>query len=339
LKTLIEVAKFLRMKSGDNLDKPSVLVLAPTATAAHIIDGQTIEAGLELMPGQNTENIQQYSSLATLSYKYDQVKCLFIDEISMVGAKKFHNIHTKCQRLFEKDKPFGGLPVICCGDFLQLPPVLDSAIYERYVQKGKASFTTPHNWKIYFKQYELTEKMRSLEDPDFSTMCDKIGTNTMSDLDIDHLKERLIPCPNEYNNDAYKTGDLAIIVYSNEKREKINYEKLKLIQGPSEVFTATHPEKDVGKIPSKKLRGNYTKTGNLPYQLEVKVDCPVMLTVNVNKPDGLTNGARGYVVEWGSYSSIYSPKQEKVEIIWVKFADNVGANVAARGRKNMVTKA
>ena len=153
----------------------------------------------------------------------------------MVGAKKFHNIHTKCQRLFEKVKTFGGLPVICCGDFLQLPPVRDSAIYERYVQKGKASFTT-HNWKIYFKQYELTEKMRSLEDPDFSTMCDKIGTNTMSDLDIDHLKERLIPCPNEYNNEANNTGDLAIIVYSNEKREKINYEKLKLIKGPSEVF-------------------------------------------------------------------------------------------------------
>ena len=39
LKIMIEIVKFLRLKSGNELSKPSAIVMAPTANAAYIING------------------------------------------------------------------------------------------------------------------------------------------------------------------------------------------------------------------------------------------------------------------------------------------------------------
>jgi exonuclease III len=54
----------------------------------------------------------------------------------------------------------------------------------------------------------------------------------------------------------------------------------------------------------------------------VKIDSPVMLTTNLNKSDGLTNGARGYVVD----------VDETRAIVWVKFHGDVGKKTAALSR-------
>ena len=42
-KVLMEAFKAINIKSGKELNKPSILAMAPTANAAYIIGGQTIE--------------------------------------------------------------------------------------------------------------------------------------------------------------------------------------------------------------------------------------------------------------------------------------------------------
>ena len=42
LKVMIEIIKYLNFKSGDDLNKPAAIVMAPTANAAYIINGRTI---------------------------------------------------------------------------------------------------------------------------------------------------------------------------------------------------------------------------------------------------------------------------------------------------------
>ena len=67
----------------------------------------------------------------------------------------------------------------------------------------------------------------------------------------------------------------------------------------------------------------YTSAGGLPYRLALKIDCPVMLTVNMDKPGGLTNGARGFVTDI----------DERNHIVWVKFPGKIGAKLAAIHRR------
>ena len=102
---LMEAFKLLNVKSGKELGKPRILALAPTANAAFIIGGQTIEAALGL-----TGSNYKYQKLSAdresdLKFKYNEVSTLFIDEISMVGSGKLAKINFRLQDLADgKDK-------------------------------------------------------------------------------------------------------------------------------------------------------------------------------------------------------------------------------------------
>ena len=50
LKIMIEVIKHLKLTTGDDLRKPPAIVMAPTANAAYIINGKTIESALGMLP-------------------------------------------------------------------------------------------------------------------------------------------------------------------------------------------------------------------------------------------------------------------------------------------------
>jgi hypothetical protein len=65
-----------------------------------------------------------------------QFRWLVIDEISMVSAKLFAEIDVKLRSTVRQvgtqklggdmvDRPFGGLNVLCCGDFWQLDPPME----------------------------------------------------------------------------------------------------------------------------------------------------------------------------------------------------------------------
>ena len=51
------------------------------------------------------------------------MQVLVIDEISMVSAEMFEFLETTVRHIRGDDAPFGGLQLVLCGDFFQLPPV------------------------------------------------------------------------------------------------------------------------------------------------------------------------------------------------------------------------
>jgi hypothetical protein len=48
---------------------------------------------------------------------------LIIDEISMVSAEFFHMLEAMVKQVRGLDLPWGGLQLVACGDFFQLPPI------------------------------------------------------------------------------------------------------------------------------------------------------------------------------------------------------------------------
>ena len=52
VKVMIEAMKHLKLTSGMDLRKPPILVMAPTANTANIINGKTIESSLGMLPNK-----------------------------------------------------------------------------------------------------------------------------------------------------------------------------------------------------------------------------------------------------------------------------------------------
>ena len=100
---------------------------APTGVAACNINGMTIHSWAGIGLGNETvhnyhKKINGYSGKATKE-RWLTTEILVIDEISMLNADLFEKINELGKLVRSDTRPFGGIQVIMCGDFFQLPPV------------------------------------------------------------------------------------------------------------------------------------------------------------------------------------------------------------------------
>ena len=119
---LIEAVKLIKIKAGDELKKPPVLVLAPTANAAYLIGGKTIDSALGFYQMENNKYSQaQPGKMSLMRFHYDELKAIFCDEISMVGSMKLAKINYRLQDLREGGDKYdfmGGISFIASGNLL-----------------------------------------------------------------------------------------------------------------------------------------------------------------------------------------------------------------------------
>ena len=222
---MIEAIKHIRIKPGDELSKPPVIVMAPTANAAHIVGGKTIDPVLRFNPSDKDHyNQTDASRLAMMKFEFEDVKVIFCDEISMVGSMKLSKINFRLQDVaesYKKQEFMGGVSFIASGDLWQLPPIMDNMITEKNHLDGRPDFA-PSHWRENFCIYYLTEKMRSQKDPYFSNLCDRVARGELTIEDETFLKSRIQLSDSENSNEKFKNGDLSIIVTTNKKKDLIN---------------------------------------------------------------------------------------------------------------------
>lgn len=70
----------------------------------------------------NLDEIKPHNGLKTILRRLDFI---VIDEISMVRADLMDAIDRTLKVNRNSDKPFGGVPMLLVGDFLQLPPIVE----------------------------------------------------------------------------------------------------------------------------------------------------------------------------------------------------------------------
>ena len=118
---LIEAIKHIKIKAGDQLKKPPVIVMAPTANAAYIIGGRTIDSVLGFNPmDPNHYTHTEAGRLAMMKFQYEDVKVVFCDEISMVGSMKLAKINFRFQDIADGSKKqefMGGISFVASGTF------------------------------------------------------------------------------------------------------------------------------------------------------------------------------------------------------------------------------
>ena len=324
---MIEFMNRLPKSSGQDLDKPTYLVLAPTGVAAYLIGGVTIESGLGMPINNRKVHLQGTASVSShLLFLYSDLLVIFIDEISMVGCDKFASINFTLQKIFGNSEFMGGISIVTTGDFGQLPPVGQSMIWNTSYMDGRIDLS-PRHWDENFTICHLKEKMRS-QDPEFSRICDKVRLGICDAEVKKYMEMHVKTCPNEDNLESYAKGKLSIIVPGNTPRNEINSMKLAELLKPyrEKYFESVSTDKvttpSLKNPPPLDPKLPLTQTGQLEQSLLFCKGAPVMVTSNHDvkkyKNNGIVNGARGFI------DSIQPSKDNpKVpEVVWVRFNDD-----------------
>lgn len=106
---------------------------ASTGAAACHIGGTTLHAFAGIGIGSGTlEHCIEMASQEHRAAQWRKCRCLIIDEISMIDAEYFDKLEAVARRVRNNRKPFGGIQLVLCGDFLQLPPVTKDGEKRRY---------------------------------------------------------------------------------------------------------------------------------------------------------------------------------------------------------------
>jgi ATP-dependent DNA helicase PIF1 len=100
-----------------------VAVTASTGLAATHLGGSTIHswAGIGIQ-----DEIKKYMISDMSKSRRDQILAadiLVIDEVSMLHDYRLDMVDEVCRVIRDDHSPFGGLQVVLCGDFFQLPPI------------------------------------------------------------------------------------------------------------------------------------------------------------------------------------------------------------------------
>ncbi len=95
--------------------------------------------------GSGTSTLENCIAMASSRVHLQQWKnCqhLIIDEISMIDSEFFDKVEAVARAVRKNEKPFGGIQLIVCGDFLQLPPVIKQSENKKFCfQVRKISLT------------------------------------------------------------------------------------------------------------------------------------------------------------------------------------------------------
>ena len=70
---------------------------------------------------------------AILFNKFQQMKLMVTDEVSMVGSPRFHDINLRLRKIMHGDLQkydFGDISMLLVGDLYQLPPVMQCPIFQ-----------------------------------------------------------------------------------------------------------------------------------------------------------------------------------------------------------------
>jgi len=276
-----------------------VAITASTGIAATHIGGMTIHAwsGIGIKDFLSARDLDYLEQQQYLWKRFDKVKVLIIDEISMLKNTTLDMVDQVCKTFKRNPKPFGGLQVIFSGDFFQLPPVEK---YKPQTQMEQVALYTDSSDDI---MYEVEDEIKTPFA--FSSQSWK-----KADLHICYLSEQhrqdditLLSILNEIRSGEVSEDtrelllnkvtqkdipDIPKLYSHNIDVDRYNLEQLEKIDGEEQIYEMTSRGKASGV--------DALKRGCLsPEELWIKVGALVMFVKN-NPVAGYVNGTIGEVV-------------------------------------------
>ncbi|MDP2909910.1 MAG: PIF1 family DEAD/DEAH box helicase [bacterium] len=248
-------------------------ITASTGIAATHIGGITVHSwsGLGIKDELSREYIGKLLKRGYIKKRFENAGVLVIDEVSMLSNIQFDLLNKICQIFRNSFRPFGGMQIVCSGDFFQLPPIGRNGEDARFITQSEI-------WKeMDIKVCYLEEQHRQEKEEKLFALLNNIRGN-----EVEKAKEFL-------KNILFKkeVSDTVKLYTHNTDVDAINNMELSKINEPAFGYNM-------------KLKGNskivdILKSGCLaPEKLILKTGAKVMFVKN-NFDEGYINGTLGTV--------------------------------------------
>ena len=195
-----------------------VAITATTGLAATHLNGSTIHSWsgigiLDELHPKHHEGLSQ-SRLDTIR----QTDILVIDEISMLHDFRLDLVDQLCRAIRKDDRPFGGIQVILCGDFFQLPPI------NRQGSRAGGFVVGSHAWQELQPVICYLDEQHRQDDPAFLGVLNALRDDR---IDADHVTTL------ESRFDATLTNNEAVteLYTTNVDVDRLNTERLAALPG------------------------------------------------------------------------------------------------------------
>lgn len=216
--------------------------------------------------------------------KWKEIKTLIVDEVSMLSIRLFELLNEIGKTIRKSTLPFGGIQLLFCGDFYQLPPIEPGFCFESTI------------WNT-FQPIQLTTIFRQ-KDESYQTILSEIRNGKLSKKSYQSLMERIQPCDNITN-----------LVPTRAKADAINSHNYSLLTGIEHIYTM---QIDV----QKKIQNSDYEIAHLKKSIRceskysLKVGTLVMCIVNLN--EFICNGSQGIVTGFSNTLPIVKFKHGEI---------------------------
>ncbi len=255
-------------------------ITASTGIAATHMGGVTIHSwsGMGIKNNLSLQDLEGLAEKAYIANRIKETQVLIIDEVSMLHHFRLDTLNDILKHLRKNDKPFGGIQIVLCGDFFQLPPV------SKYGEPDTHFIYRSQAWKEgKFTICYLSENYRQKDDAHLSIL-NEIRSGEVSDEAREELKNR-------HNKRTLTTLVPTRLYTHNIDVDKVNDTELSKVSGSEAVYEMNSK----GKKP---LVEALKKTCLAPEVLRLRKGAQVMCVKN-NFDKGYVNGTLGTVVSCG----------------------------------------
>lgn len=262
--------------------RPGVVVTASTALAATALGGITLHAAMGLTPATNTaaELVKNVQARRDATARWHAMRVLVVDEVSMVDAHTLDVLNSAAQHIRRVEKPFGGIQVVMCGDFAQLPPV---------THDGEPRFAFQANcWQQLVQHTVQLTKVFRQKDATFARILNEARLGSISAAHAEILAARWradIPA---------HLGPPTKIVTHRRDVAAANAAMLTELSGDA---VSLHAQDSVltPRVAEQRALRMLDTSVLAPKELRLKIGARVVLCRNWNTQAGLVNGSTGIV--------------------------------------------
>jgi ATP-dependent DNA helicase PIF1 len=255
-----------------------VAVTATTGIAATHLQGVTIHSwsGIGVRDKITAKDLEKLLTMSRIKRNYKKTKVLIIDEISMLHKHQLDMVDAIARYILSCDIAFGGMQVILCGDFFQLPPV--SAGFSK--EEIEFAFEGDAWQRGDFSVCYLHEQHRQGNDPLLAVLND-IRSGTAGE----HTK---VPLRTRYKKEPQGVTKATRLYSRNINVDLINEQELANLPGSEKIFKMTMDGFSA-------LVDGLKRSCLAMEQLKLKKDAEVMFIKN-DVSGKYVNGTRSIVV-------------------------------------------
>ncbi|KAJ8487624.1 hypothetical protein ONZ45_g14264 [Pleurotus djamor] len=326
----------------------SVAVTASTGLAARAIGGTTIHSwsgvqSTDMSTSKMKESIKRDKQAVA---RWKGTKVLIIDEsalksykatetsfsqafhptVSMIDGEFFQKLSdVGCELRQNQSSLFGGIQVVMCGDFFQLPPI-GSQMRFAFESRAWRTFIGSQNTVILRNVYRQ-------EDPEFINALTELREGVISDSTdaffrslSTPIEERDLPSASE----ATHKNSLTVAGATSHRLDTFTYTMPALSLFPRRVDVGDENRRRLDEVNKPTFTYNCTEGGTdpqrwkrllssvAPEHLTIKKTAQVMLLKNIDAKNGLVNGSIGTVVGFYAPFELVSSDQNGYHISHIR---------------------